>query len=197
MRKLLHWFFRGVMGLLLLLSLLLLAAWPVSYLGTAQLHHRANGGPLDLAPQAQHGTSYQLALVDARVVLQWIKESPEVIDPLNPPDLSPPLPVSNRRSPWSVDWLGYRPIAEPAFSWRSAPTLGFVVIPIWAIALVPLLPPLIWFLFGIDQLFYRKVRVRSAYCLHCGHQMQTHDLAKCPDCGKARSLVTVSQRETV
>jgi hypothetical protein len=45
------------------------------------------------------------------------------------------------------------------------------------------------------QWFYRKQRLSSAVCLHCGRILKTDDPPLCPGCNQPRPQVTVSKAE--
>ena len=67
-----------------------------------------------------------------------------------------------------------------------------VVLPAALVGLVLLVLPIFW-VRGI-VLGFRKVRVRSAQCLHCGQRFREPVGEVCPNCGRPVPMVTVSQR---
>ena len=67
------------------------------------------------------------------------------------------------------------------------------VLPGWLVGLAAVILPMFW-VRGI-VLGFRKVRVRSAQCLHCGQRFREPVGEVCPNCGRPVPMVTVSQRD--
>ena len=193
MRRFFAWILRTVTSLLLLLVWLVVLAYPASYLvqfdfATPWISRVPDQWRLSdaefLQLKLQPGL-FSVAAVSSTTSDESISPTSE-----NHPqsaDTSPPTLSADGYFMWRFGWATSAAITPPPHhhAWRV--TLDLLP---WAIG-AAIIGLCLWGVRATVVRFFRR-RVRSRYCLHCGHHFSDPAIATCPDCGAIRPLVTVS-----
>lgn len=102
-------------------------------------------------------------------------------------------PAHDDKADWKFEFvrLGGEDGQQVPQFWR-----GRWAVPYWALLAVSLALLLMLMLTAaVTRLIFKKTRVASAVCLHCGSGFKSQDQTICPDCHHLRSKVTVSKRD--
>lgn len=191
MRFLFRWILRFSVALSLVLGVLLMSSlslgesknswYSLSVFESLPAPHNPNA-------RIVRATIYQIGLADFFVYgFRYTTAGPDWPAQFDPADIET----------HGYQWVGNH---DSSPSWDSMKTMVFPLypkshsyyapIPVVAIALC--LPAFFLAVFAIRKLMRRDLRMQTNLCLHCGYNLTGVESDKCPECGAARPLVTVS-----
>ena len=193
MRRFFAWILRTVTSLLLLLVWLVVLAYPASYLvqfdcatpWISRVPDRWRLSDAEFLQLSLQPGVFSVAAVSAAPLEESAKPNPSPAPEAS--DAPSPMLASDGYFRSHLGWSTSARLTPPPSdaAWR----VKLDLLP-WAIG-AAILGLFLWGTRATILRFFRR-RVRSRYCLHCGHHFSDPAIESCPDCGALRPLVTVS-----